>query len=194
MKKYCLVSLVLALTAGLFSAVPSYGQDSRAVYLEFLGASNGLGVNYDARFNRGASSGFGWRTGIGLGYRYSSTGLAYDFSDKAGKQHDDVVDLTITHVYDQCFRTAIPLEINYLLGKGSSRIDLGAGGIFSADVYTAKDGAKPHLSFGAAPYLSAGYRLVTAKHFILRAGFISPFSFRTGEFSFWPYLSFGKAF
>jgi len=186
--------LVLALIAGLFAAAPSFGQDSRAVYVELLGASNGLGINYDTRFNRDASDGLGWRTGFGLGYRYSSTGLAYDFSDNAGAQHGEVTDLTITHVYNQSFRASIPLEINYLLGKGGSKFELGAGGIFCADLYTARDVAKPHLLFGAAPYLSTGYRLVTAKHFVFRVGFITPFSFRTFELSYWPYISFGRSF
>lgn len=194
MKKTSLLPLVLALVAGLLAAAPSYGQDSRALYLELLGASNGAGINYDARFNRDSSSGFGWRTGVGFGYRYSSIGLAYDFSDNARSRQGDVTDITITHVYDQCFRTSIPLEINYLLGKGPSKLDLGAGGIFCADLYTAKDGAKPQLVFGATPYLSGGYRLVTAKHFVLRAGLISTFSFRNGDFSFWPYISFGRSF
>ena len=194
MKKTSLFSLILALVAGLLAAAPSYGQDSRALYLELLGASNGAGINYDARFNRDSSSGFGWRTGVGFGYRYSSTGLAYDFSDNARSTQGNVTDITITHVYDQCFRTSIPLEINYLLGKGHSKLDLGAGGIFCADLYTTKDGAQPHLAFGATPYLSGGYRLVTAKRFVLRAGLITPFSFRTNEISFWPYISFGRAF
>ena len=194
MKKTSLFSLVLALVAGLLATIPSYGQDSRALYLELLGASNGAGINYDARFNRGSSSGFGWRTGLGFGYRYSSTGLAYGFSDNVGNRRGDVVDINITHIYDRSFRTSIPLEINYLLGKGPSKLDLGAGGILCADLYTSKDGAKPHLAVGAAPYLSGGYRLVTAKHFVLRAGLISTFSFRNGDFSFWPYLAFGRSF
>ena len=194
MKKTILFSLMPVLVAGLFAAAPSYGQDSHALYLELLGASNGLGINYDARFNRDSSSGFGWRSGVGFGYRYSSTGLAYDFSDNVRSTQGEVVDINITHVYDQCFRASIPLEINYLLGKGPSKLDLGAGGIFCADLYTTKDGSKPQLVFGATPYLSGGYRLVTAKRFVLRAGLITPFSFRTSELSFWPYIAFGRAF
>lgn len=194
MKKNSLLPLMLALVAGLLAAAPSYGQDSRALYLELLGASNGAGINYDARFNRDSSSGFGWRTGVGFGYRYSSTGLAYDFSKNARSPQGDVTDINITHVYDQCFRASIPLEINYLFGKGHSKFELGAGGFLAADLYTAKDVAKPQLVFGATPYLSGGYRLVTAKRFVLRAGLITPFSFRTNDISFWPYLSFGRAF
>ena len=193
MKKniYLIVSVLIA---GLFTASPSFGQNGRTVYLELFGASNGLGINYDARFNQDAASGWGWRTGLGFGYRYSSIGLAYDFSEKGGKQGGETTDISISHVYDQSFRASIPLEINYLLGNGPSKLDLGAGGLFCADLYTAKDGAKPHLALGASPYLSAGYRLVTEKRFVFRAGCISPFTFRTREFSFWPYISFGRAF
>ena len=188
MKKSYSAALVLALIAGLFASAPSFGQNGRTVYLELLGASNGLGLNYDARFNRDASSGFGWRTGLGFGYRYSSTGVAYGFN------HNEGGTLDMSQIYNQCFRASIPLEINYLLGKGPSKLDLGAGGIFCADLYTSKDGAKPHLAFGATPYLSAGYRLVTAKRFVFRAGFITPFNFRDDEISLWPYIGFGRSF
>ena len=184
-----------ALIAGLFSTTVSYGQNSRSVYLELLGASNGLGINYDARFNRDASSGLGWRIGLGAGYRYSSTGLAYDFSDpQSRKNPDGSIQINITHVYDQCFRAVVPLEINYLLGQGHSKFELGAGGFLAADLYTSRDGAKPELQFGAAPYLSAGYRLVTAKGFVFRAGVLPSFNFRNRDTSFWPYLAFGWAF
>ena len=59
MKKSFVLPVVLALFASLSVSVTSYGQGGRSVYLELLGASNGLGVNYDARFNRDASSGLG---------------------------------------------------------------------------------------------------------------------------------------
>ncbi|MBO4916392.1 MAG: hypothetical protein J5374_00755 [Bacteroidales bacterium] len=187
--------ILTVLFAGIIASSPSYGQNSRSVYFELLGASNGLGVNYDARFNRDASSGLGWRIGLGSGYRYSSTGLAYDFSDsRILEKTDESVHIDIYHVYDQCFRAAIPLEINYLLGKGSSKFEIGAGGFLAADLYTSRDGVKPELRFGAAPYLSAGYRLVTARGFFFRAGALPSFNFRTRDASFWPYLAFGWAF
>ena len=186
--------IITVLVAGLLTASSTYGQNGRTLYLELFGASNGLGVNYDARFDRDGSTGWGWRTGLGFGYRYSSTGLAYDFSEKSGTQVGETTEITISHIYNQSFRASVPLEINYLLGSGPSKLDLGAGGLFCADLYTAADGAKPHLAFGVSPYLSAGYRLVTEKRFVFRAGFMSPFTFRTREFPFWPYISFGRAF
>ena len=192
-RKHLLILSVLF--AGLIASSYSYGQNSRSIYFELLGASNGLGINYDARFNRDASSGLGWRIGLGSGYSYSSTGLAYDFSDsRILETTDESIHIDIAHVYDQRFRAVMPLEINYLLGQGHSKFDIGAGGFLAADLYTSRDGAKPGLQFGAAPYLSAGYRLVTARGFVFRAGALPSFNFRTRDFSFWPYLAFGWAF
>ena len=192
MKKTSLFSLMLALVASLFTAVQSYGQDSRALYLELLGASNGLGINYDARFNRDSSSGFGWRTGVGFGYSYSTIGVAYGFSRT--NTSDDGVQLDMSHIYNQCFMAVIPLEINYLLGNGPSKLDLGAGSMLCAALYTSKDGGEPKTRFGAVPYLSAGYRLVSGKGFVFRAGFIAPYSSVDKRFAFWPHIGFGKAF
>ena len=192
MKKTSLIYRSLIILAGILLAVPSFGQGGRTMYIELLGASNGLGINYDARFRQGASSGWGWRTGLGFGYRYSSMGVAYSFSDTEVVDDSKILDLTA--IYNQCFRASVPLEINYLLGKGPSKLDLGAGGVFCAELYTSREGAKPHLQAGAVPYLSAGYRLVTAKGFVFRAGAIAPYSSVDRRFSFWPHLGFGWTF
>ena len=77
---------------------------NRSVYLELLGASNIVGVNYDARFK--PSSPWGYR--IGLGYTYSKQYSM--FSGSNSLRGPD-----------------IPLEINYLLGKKRSKLDLGFG-------------------------------------------------------------------
>ena len=192
MKKSFVLPVVLALFASLSISVTSYGQGGRSVYLELLGASNGLGINYDARFDRDASSGLGWRTGLGFGYSYSTIGVAYGFSRTCTS--DDGVQLDMSHIYNQSFRAVVPVEINYLLGNGPSKLDLGAGSMLCAVLYTSKDGGEPKTSFGAVPYLSAGYRLVSAKGFVFRAGFISPYSSVDKRFFFWPHLGFGKAF
>ena len=76
--------LALFLSALLVSCVfcnNSFAQSqtrSRAIYGELLGASQGIGFNYDARFKKDASDGFGWRTGLGFGYAYSSIFAAYN--------------------------------------------------------------------------------------------------------------------
>ncbi len=196
-KTLCLI--LTAFIAAFSSASYSYGQDSRSVYFEILGASNAIGISYDARFNPDSSSGLGWRAGIGFGYRYSSTGLAYDLSDTdsnsfGSKPREESVPINIRHIYDRCYRLAIPLEINYLMGQGPSKFELGAGGFLYADRYTSFEGVTPENQFGFSPYLSAGMRLVTARGFLLRGGVLPSFNFRTRDYSFWPYISIGRAF
>ena len=191
MKKIVSLYRILIVLVGIFLAAPSFGQNGRTLYLELLGASNGLGFNYDARFRTGASSGWGWRTGLGFGYRYSSTGVAYSFTDRV--EGEDSVILDLTHIYNQCFLASVPLEVNYLQGNGPSKLELGAGGIFCAYLYTSRD-VVSHLQAGAVPYLSAGYRLVTAKGFVFRAGAIAPYSSVDRRFSLWPFISFGRTF
>lgn len=190
--------IITAFVAIFFTTSNSYGQESRSIYFEILGASNALGVSYDARFNRDSSSGLGWRAGIGFGYRYSSTGLAYDFSDNgnsfSSRPREESVPISIRHIYDRCYRLAVPLEINYVMGQGPSKFELGAGGFLYADRYTSFEGVSPENQFGFSPYLSAGIRLVTAKGLLLRGGVLPSFSFRTRDFSFWPYISIGRAF
>ena len=182
MKRNLLLSL-LTLSALLCGGV-AFSQTqprSRAVYGELLGASQGIGISYDARFRKGAVDGFGWRVGAGFGYSYSSTLVAFTIKE-------DVVD-----IYHELFRFAIPLEVNYLIGKGPSKFETGFGSGLCLDHYTSKTGAKPETSFGFfAPHLSLGYRLVTRKGFLFRAGVLPTLS--NGSVSVYPYLAFGKAF
>ncbi len=137
--------LAIFLSALLVSCVfcnNSFAQSqtrSRAIYGELLGASQGIGFNYDARFKKDASDGFGWRTGLGFGYAYSSIFAAYNID---GEKID---------TYNQMFRLSVPVEVNYLLGKGNSKFEAGAGAALCADLYTSASGAKPASSFGWFP-------------------------------------------
>lgn len=155
---------------------------SHVIYGELLGASQGIGFNYDARFKKDVSDGFGWRMGLGFGYAYSSTSVAF-FAD--GEKID---------TYNQMFRLSIPVEVNYLLGKGNSKFEAGAGAALCADLYTSASGAKPASNFGVIPYLSLGYRLVTSKGFLFRVGAIPTYNISGNQFRFYPYLGFGWAF
>ena len=61
MKKAVLSLLALC----CFSAVMAQ-QKLRSFSVEFFGAQNLVGLNYDSRFN--GNSGFGYRVGLGYGY------------------------------------------------------------------------------------------------------------------------------
>lgn len=184
MKKSIFMPLLLALGLFLAGVNVSAQNHSKSIYGELLGASQMIGVNYDARFNSGASDGFGWRTGLGLGYAYSSSSAV-------------AISLTgseMTVVYNRMYRFSVPLEVNYLLGKGKSKFESGAGAIVCLDRYTSETGGAPQHSLGAIPYLSLGYRLVTDRGFLLRAGVMPVPGFSPFNVSFYPYLGFGWAF
>ena len=87
-------------------------QKTRNLSVELLGAQNVVGVNYDSRFD--GNSGLGYRVGIGYGYGNNS-GL-----------------------FDQKINgVGVPLELNYLLGKKNSKLELGFGA--SLGVYQVKE-------------------------------------------------------
>lgn len=79
---------------------------------ELIDLENTVGINYGSRFN--GNSGLGYRVGIGYGYGYNS-GL-----------------------FDQKINgVGVPLELNYLLGKKISKLELGFGA--SLGVYQVKE-------------------------------------------------------
>lgn len=174
MKRVSLIIVLLFCLTGIASFAQGDAR-SRSIYGELLGASQGIGVNYDARFRLGAPDGFGWRSGLGLGYAYSTNFVAFNVVG------DEV------ETYNQMFRLAVPVEVNYLLGKGMSKLESGIGAALSLNRYLSDTGAKPKNSFGASPYASLGYRLVATRGFLFRAGLLY-------SGSFYPYLGFGWAF
>ena len=105
------LNLRLILLTGLFlltgtltvSAQEEQSRD-KSIYLELLGPSMMVGINYDARFKEGSP--WGYRTGLGFGYSESN----WFFGDA-----------TSTRVY------SVPLEVNYLIGKRKSKLELGVG-------------------------------------------------------------------
>ena len=163
----------------------------RGIYLEILGASNIVGINYDARFK--ANSPWGYR--IGVGYTYSKQYSIFSGSNSL-KGPD------------------IPVEINYLLGKKNSKLDLGFG--LNLGYYTEKydtwdikqtgevdgtpyyeseyAGEAKHSLWGYYFFGNIGYRYQPTHGFQFRIG-ISP-SFNLGgkhavDKGFFPYVSFG---
>ena len=83
-----------------FSAVMAQ-QKTRNLSVELLGAQNIVGINYDSRFK--GNSGLGYRVGLGYGYGNNSS------------------------LFDQKINgVGVPLELNYLLGKKNSKLELGS--------------------------------------------------------------------
>ena len=78
----------------------------RTLSLELGGAHNLVGVNFDSRFK--GNHGLGYR--VGIGYSYGRNDFSF-FVDMKDRIHG----------------VAVPLEINYLLGKHSSKLELGVG-------------------------------------------------------------------
>lgn len=192
MKKTVLSLLALC----CFSAVMAQ-QKTRSLSIEFFGAQNLAGINYDSRFN--GNSGFGYRVGLGYGYG-NDIGL---FEKKISG-------------------VAAPLELNYLLGKKNSKLELGFGlsmGVYQIreivacfedpalhpDTENTDQGyvkikyySDMETRFGYFFFGNIGYRYQRPNGFVFRVG-ISP-SFNFGDKcginkdAFFPYIGFGWSF
>lgn len=179
-----------------FSAVMAQ-QKTRNLSVELLGAQNVAGINYDSRFK--GNSGLGYRVGLGYGY-----------GDNSG-------------LFDQKINgVGVPLELNYLLGKKNSKLELGFG--LSLGVYHIKetvayvedtgwypDTEDADQKYGEIKYYTnkenrfgyfffgdIGYRYQRPNGFMFRVG-VSP-SFNFGDkyglckTAFFPYIGFGWSF
>ena len=185
-------SLCCVLLLNACFAMPSHAQGTRSVSLELFGVHNAVGVNYDARFR--SSTALGYR--VGLGYAYSED---YNFLHNTTCLHG----------------VAVPLELNYLVGKKRSKLELGFGtslgcyfvkyeryhstfdpangGTFVAWTEPAHDCGFGYFLFG-----DIGYRYQKPSGFIFRVGSTPSFNFgdRHGidRFPLTPHLSFGWSF
>lgn len=167
---------------------PSKGSTYKNVYLELLGASNLIGVSYDARIK--PSSILGYRAGISYFY-----GVDYNSNDGHG--------------------FSVPLEFNCLLGKKRSKFEAAAG--FNLGLYSMKETVydywvegsgdltiihptgqttKTRNIFGYYVFFNIGYRYQRESGFMFRVG-VSP-SFNFGDRHgvqkkpiLYPYISFG---
>jgi len=104
MKKLLIFALFLGLHTVAMAQESNGLEKDKAVYLELLGPSNLVGINYDARFNDHTR--FGWRAGLSFAYGKNS-GLFDWGSDVRGY--------------------VVPLEVNYLLGSQKNNLELGLG-------------------------------------------------------------------
>lgn len=105
-------NIALSLIAFCCSSAVFAQDKTRSLSVEILGAQNIVGINYDSRFN--GNSGLGYRVGIGYGYGNNS----------------GLFDQNINGV-------GVPLELNYLLGKKRSKLEVGFG--TSLGVYHIKE-------------------------------------------------------
>ena len=177
----------------IYQEMVSFMKPERSVYLELLGASNIVGVNFDSRFKAGSP----WGYRVGLGYTYSES---YNmFSGSSYLKGPD-----------------IPMEINYLLGKKRSKLDLGFGlnlgyytekykyweyewteteGIFHGEP-TQEVNAK-HKTWGYYFFGNIGYRYQPKQGFLFRAGINPAFNLGGSHAvtkGIFPYVSFGYVF
>lgn len=180
----------LALMLASLSMVAQDSLDMRpssyqSLSLELFGAHNTIGLNYDRRFK--GNDGLGFRVGLGYGYSESSYFMFLSHS-----------------IHD----IAIPLEINYLLGKRRHKLELGLGaniGYYHETYYLDKAYVPQGMSqynytlkrstFGYFMYGNIGYRLQTNRGFQFRIGLTPSFNFgdKYGLHREWyyPYVSFG---
>ena len=194
LRKETRLSLALALMA-LTTNVSAQEQSERtkSVYLELGGASNGIGVNYDARFKEGSP--WGYRVGLGWGYGKVSSLFANSESVRA---------------------YSVPMGVNYFLGGKRNHLEMGLGvniGLYNRHYYEYHLTPSPEnpkiaeinavqkkdnvvAGFGFA---NIGYRHVAKRGFQFRVGVTGGIGIINAEksnnkFSLMPYISFGKAF
>lgn len=183
----------IAALALMLTSLSMVAQDSldmgpspyQSLSLELFGAHNTIGLNYDRRFK--GNDGLGFRVGLGYGYSESSYFMFLSHS-----------------IHD----IAIPLEINYLLGKRRHKLELGLGaniGYYHETYYLDKAYVPQGMSqynytlkrstFGYFMYGNIGYRLQTNRGFQFRIGLTPSFNFgdKYGLHREWyyPYVSFG---
>lgn len=170
-------------------------RNSSAVYLEFVGASIPIGINYDSRF---PDSRFGYR--VGIAYTIGSMGEMFTGD---GLKDEEIRGINV------------PVELNCLIGKSQkkSKFELGVGvnlGIYEHAVgYSLECGGPTEPStvekdcmFGYFAFGNIGYRYQRPKGFLFRIGISPKFDFGdkngidsyVGVLSFIPYLSFGYSF
>lgn len=188
---------IILITIFLFAATGLFAQKTRHISVEILGAQNTVGINYDSRFK--GTCGLGYR--VGVGYSYGRNSGWFDQSIKG---------------------VSVPFELNFLLGKKHSKLELGFGASLGAyrvketigyytDAEWYSDGGDTYdrvseiyyytssgYQFGYFLFGDIGYRYERASGFMFRIG-VSP-SFNFGDKHgvtksvFYPYLGLGWSF
>lgn len=173
---------------------PTAYQFDKSLFLEILGASNGIGANYEQRFKNNPA--LRYRIGVGVGYSSSSSPF---FG---------------TRVSETAF--SVPVGITYLRAKKVHALELGAGA--NIGYYCEKSRSLSSIpvspnsqdkevrevktsanNIDAFIFGNIGYRYTSAKGFQFRAGITQGLMMTNsrggfGEYIFSPYISFGKSF
>lgn len=183
---FLITSLTLAASDGTNIRQRKSEKDTRThgIYVELLGASNMVGIAYDARLKLGSS--FGYR--VGASYAYGSNSSIFSGSSSIRG-------------------FSVPLEVNYLLGRRKSKLEIGLGlsiGIYNeksswweVDSYTEHELSE--TKFGYYLFANIGYRYQGHRGFMFRTGLSPSFNFNDKHGlsktpRFYPYISFGYAF
>jgi hypothetical protein len=158
MKKILLCLFAITLSTASFSQ--DLKRPVSGIFLELGGNAGVLSLNYDRRFSK-SNDGLGWRVGVGVG-------------------------AVPSHILAS-FIPTFPLGVNYLFGKGSHHLEVGAGVTFANEEFS------PSGERVASTYFvpSLGYRFQRPKGFSFRL-FASPFLGKINELS--AGLSFGASF
>lgn len=160
---------------------------SKSIYVELFGASNLIGISYDSRLT--STSHWGYR--IGISYFQDGSSLLYS-----------------SHSNNGLF---FPLEVNYLMGKRTNKLELGLGTSFGlykentsfvedySSQATIKTQSTSQCTFGYYLFSNIGYRYQASKGFLFRIGISPSFSFKgkhgiKKEPFIYPYIGFGYSF
>lgn len=186
------VFLLILFAIGVFTNI--HAQDTlsfkntrdKTIYVEFLGASNLIGVSFDSRFTPVSS--WGYRIGVS----YFQGGDSFIIASKSNSG------------------LFFPIEVNFLTFGNNHKLELGLGsnlGIYNEHIYFMEESKGTHetinsinnKTFGYYFFFNIGYRYLSTKGFLFRIGLSPSFSFKdkygiTKEPFIYPYISFGYSF
>lgn len=174
---FLLLFICLSLSTRATSKITN---STTTVQVELLGTYNLAGVSYDQRFSD-EYKGFGFKVGIGAGYANAPwTFIPFKYNSFGSFPKNEIV--------------SIPLQVNYLLGKGNSQFEAGVG--ITPFYSTHKFNDKSNIN--AYGTLATGYRYHNIKkHLALGVGLMYGFKLPGLKLNyvdnfFWqPYLSVG---
>jgi hypothetical protein len=130
------------LCIGLFFSTVAKSQlnNTSTLQVEILGVYNLAGVSFDQRFLDNYS-GLGFKAGIGVGYANAPwTFIPFKYSSWGSFPKNEIV--------------SVPLQLNYLFGKGNSQFEAGAGVTPFYSTYKFNEKS----NFNAYGTLATGYR------------------------------------